>query len=435
MESLTANVIKFIEVLREAGVRVSISESVDALSSLKYVSILDKNQVKAALSACLAKSEDERKIFFCVFDTFFVTPEEKNNIINKRREYIKGEIERIEEEVSGLKFQGEQIELADELKEVYANLPKPEKDSIREFLEKVSGGKNVKSSFKKTAECVIQKKLESIRNRMSSPSGKSIYSTAASDAGIIAGKALEDEERHRDIMTVNISEIKDEEVPVALKLIQAAVERLKRNISRRYKTSGKKSRIDIKKTIRNNLSTGGVPFRPSYRRKRPARQKLIIICDVSASMYRFSGFVLQFILGMNTIFSLSDTFIFSDEVEHLDVNGFFNAMDFEERIKKSSVWRKGTNVNNVLKNILEQRTIVLNSSTVALIVSDAKTLEPREAQKNLKKLKEKVKEILWLNPIPESDWARIAGLSDFRRHCRMIDCSTLERLAKACMNI
>jgi uncharacterized protein with von Willebrand factor type A (vWA) domain len=78
---LLNNLVKFVHTLRAADVRVSLSESIDAVEALSCVDVLDRAQVKAALSACLAKSESERRIFAEIFDRFFIDPVEKEAYI------------------------------------------------------------------------------------------------------------------------------------------------------------------------------------------------------------------------------------------------------------------------------------------------------------------------------------------------------------------
>ncbi|MGI6776983.1 MAG: vWA domain-containing protein [Acetivibrionales bacterium] len=433
VEEIITNLIKFIDVLRLAGVRASVAESIDAVLALKYVDILDRNEVRTALSSCLAKSEEERKIFAQAFDSFFMNPELRDKKVCERKCEIQEEIERIEEEASELIFQGEQIDIPNDLKEVYANISAEEKKSIREFLDRTSAGKNVKQDFKSTVEKMVKGRLSRLKEEEGINTG--LYDAVTSEAGIIAGEITERVRDENSLMYKNIGEIGDEDVPAAIRLIRTAVERLKRNASRRLKKSSRKARLDIKKTIRSNLSTGGVQFRLKYKKRSKRKDRLLILCDVSASMQRFAGFVLQFIIGMDSSFSSTDSYIFSDELEHLNIDDFVSALDFEERIKKSPVWKKGTNIGNALFQLLQRKDLRLNSSTTVLIVSDAKTLDTIQTENYLKELKKKAKNILWLNPVPEKDWDRIKGIDGFRNYCIMLDCSTIERLAKACGGI
>lgn len=434
MSSLTGNMVEFISVLRLSGVRVSISETIDAVNVLEYINLLSRNEVKAALSACLAKSEEERKLFSEAFDRYFIGREQRAGHFMERTKELEQKRMEVMEAVSELTFKGEQLELENELKEVYAGIPEEEKQGIREFLDRTSNGKNVKPSFKPVVEKMLKGRLNNLKPTYLPETGRARTDLWAvpSEAGIIAGETIDEVKEKDGLLHKKLSGLSDEDALDAVRLIRRIAEGLKKNVSRRYKKTGRKSGIDLKRTIRANLSTGYVQFRIRYKRRPARKDKFLVLCDVSSSMYRFSGFVLQFLIGMHTNASSMDSFIFSEEAEHLNMSDFKNALDFEHRIKTSPVWRKGTNIGNVLSHIFDRKDIVLNSSTIVVVVSDAKTLDSAAAAEKLKRMAAKVKRILWLNPVPESDWAGTSGIGEFRKYSSMYDCSTLEKLAAAC---
>ena len=436
MSSLIRNVVEFFNVLRVAGVRVSISESIDAINALEHINLLSKDEVKISLSACLAKSEEEKKIFSEAFNRFFIDSEERCSHILEQTKEIEQKRQEIVEAVSELKFQGEQIDLENELKEVYASISEEEKQSIKDFLNKTSQGKNVKSSFKPIVENILKSKLNNIKSSLTGSEGslpENLWGVP-SEAGIIAKEVLDTVREKESLLHKNIAGLSDADAVEAIRLIKKIAEGLKKNISRRYKKTSKKARLDLKKTIRSNLSTGYVQFRLRYKSRPRRKDKFLILCDVSSSMFRFSGFVLQFLISMHSSTSYMDSFIFSEEAEHLNMGNFINEISFERQIMESPVWRKGTNINKVLDHIFNRKDIILNSSTVVILVSDAKTLDAAGAAQKLKRLESKVKRVLWLNPVPDNNWAGIAGIDGFKKYSTMFDCSTLEKLAKACRN-
>src|SRR5205085_7163838 len=71
----------------------------------------------------------------------------------------------------------------------------------------------------------------------------------------------------------------------------AAVHRAVAQLKRRLATLGHEQRgrrrgrvVDVRRTMRASLETGGVPLRPRYRPKRPRRQEIYVLCDVSTSV-------------------------------------------------------------------------------------------------------------------------------------------------------
>jgi hypothetical protein len=68
---LAARLLEFGEELRGEGVAVGTSELLDAFEALQHVSWTDRGPFREALSATIAKSPEDRRIFALVFDRFF----------------------------------------------------------------------------------------------------------------------------------------------------------------------------------------------------------------------------------------------------------------------------------------------------------------------------------------------------------------------------
>ena len=65
-----------------------------------------------------------------------------------------------------------------------------------------------------------------------------------------------------------------------------------------------------------------------------------------------------------------------------------------------------------------------------LIVSDTKTTSLNHAVENVKALKARVKDVIWLNTLPLSEWERFRSVQSFRRVTRMFPCNRLIDLEK-----
>ena len=99
----------------------------------------------------------------------------------------------------------------------------------------------------------------------------------------------------------------------------AAFERLARRIarrlalrrSRRWKAATRGARLDLRRTIRGSLRTGGEVVALEWRRPKIRRTRLVAICDVSGSMELYAGFLLQFLHALQNSFARVETFVFS----------------------------------------------------------------------------------------------------------------------------
>jgi len=67
-------------------------------------------------------------------------------------------------------------------------------------------------------------------------------------------------------------------------LADRIAERLRRRLTRRWQAEPAGRRLDLRRTLRASLATGGVPVAPSWRRARRERPRLFILVDVSRSM-------------------------------------------------------------------------------------------------------------------------------------------------------
>ena len=114
-----------------------------------------------------------------------------------------------------------------------------------------------------------------------------------------------------ELLYREISDFKDHEIPQATQFIFKIISSLEGESRSRKKRSGRAAGLDFKKTIRKGLETGGVLYRLAYKKKHSRKQQLVLLCDISGSMLRFSQFALTFIQNMSSISDYSRTFLFS----------------------------------------------------------------------------------------------------------------------------
>ena len=436
VDSLTKNLLEFFDCLRMAGVRVSISEILDVFIALTYIDVMNKEMVRVTVSSFVAKSEEEKKIFNEAFYRFFIPAEIKKQQGNEINRQMKQEKEEILREVSELKFKDQPIEIKEENKQIYSSLSKADKESILEFLKKTSTGKNVKTDFLPIVEQMINSKLISLQQKSNAGPVKSrnVFSAIPSEAGLLAQQVNEKLKEENNLLYKSISDIKEDQIPRVLQLIKDFIKKY-RKISRKFRKTNKKKRLDLKSTIRSNQKTGGIQFNLEYKTKPRKKVKYLMLCDVSASMIKFSSFVFQFIMGMSSGNSLVDTYIFSEGVANIKVNAFLSGSTFEKQVKESPIWNKGTNLYTSLKDLEGLNKKIFSPATILIIVSDAKTVDGGPAIEKLQSLKAKMKSILWFNPIPESEWGGIKDMEGFKKYCKVFDCSTLDKLQKTLTNI
>jgi uncharacterized protein with von Willebrand factor type A (vWA) domain len=222
----------------------------------------------------------------------------------------------------------------------------------------------------------------------------------------------------------NLASITQTEVPHALALIDTLVRRINGADSRKWKRAGHNGLPDMRATIHDSLRTGGIPVKPRYRKRPRSARHIVVLCDVSESMYRFSGFALRFITALGSTSNRTAAFIFSEGLEQIELREVEN---FEETVKLSDLWRRGTDAGSALRGLRLLEPARIGHDVILIILSDAKTIRPDLAAKELAVIAKTVRKIVWLNP----DMRDKKAEETFSEYCDMLACGTLRELSDA----
>lgn len=437
------NLARFIHVLRHLGMRVSSAEAVDAVNALTAVDILDRKQVRTAFLATLAKSPGDRVIVEKAFESYFVPPEFKNERAEKYKQIREQEAQEIAAAEKELKYEldasGEtpkevNVPLTEEEKKIYSKLPEDKKNKLRDYLKKPFQG-----NFVNDPEELINNMVKSSLNywkyylKMHDEGPPEVDYTGDGDTDEILREVCEKLRDEEEILYQDIQKITEQDMPAAAAVIAKLSRRLATRISRRYHRSKKRQRLDLRRTIRQNIRYGGAMFNLRYRTQKVQKPRILMICDVSGSMAKYAGFVLQFMYGLTSATEKIESFMFSEKVQ-LITQEFAKPQPFEkimaDIINLSSDWGKGTDFDEALRAIFSEHKELLSKDTFVIIVSDTKSLNVEKAAVRLQECKKRVKDVIWLNTLPKKLWAETKSVQIFRRYCRMFECNTLSHLDK-----
>lgn len=438
-------IIGFFHILRHLGLRISSGEAVNAVEGLQVINLADPEAVETVFLATLAKSTEEQMIIQKAFRAYFVTPEAEK-ARNERRLYQKQQedmqMEAAEGELSyileGPPGEGEQqvsLPISDEEKRVYINLPEEKKKRIQEYLNRAFQRNPVNNP-----EPLITKMISSSLNTWKYQMGLEgndvsdflkPVPTGSAEADQVMEEVLSEVKEEKNLLYQDIRNITEADSARAMGIVRKMARRLATRMSRRYKGSGKKERPDLRRTVRHNIRYGGMLLELKYKTRKVSRPRLMIVCDVSGSMARYAGFVLHFIYGLAGILDKIDCFVFSENLARINLSQFSGKpldKTMAEVINDSDIWGRGTDIGLALTKIMGEHKNSLSKETFVIIVSDTRTVNPQFAEGALKALRVKVRDIIWLNPLPEALWEKAGGTLAFSRHSRMFECSTLARL-------
>ncbi len=186
------------------------------------------------------------------------------------------------------------------------------------------------------------------------------------------------------------------------RLARRMVKRLARNPSRRWRPVRRGRRINLRRSFRQSLKTGGEIVELSFKKRRPKRTKLVVICDVSGSMDIYSRLLLQFIYGLQNSFAKVESFVFATSLSritgHLKNKTYDRALD--RLASKIHGWSGGTRIGESLAALNAEWLRRIDKRTVVIILSDGwDTGEPEQLAHTLSQLQKRAGRLIWLNPL------------------------------------
>ncbi len=194
-----------------------------------------------------------------------------------------------------------------------------------------------------------------------------------------------------------------EEMAAAEKLAYRIASSIRYRLSRRHRIHHAGRRVDLRRTIRKSLGRGG-ELMDIHRRKRPDRPvRLVVFLDVSGSMKLYSRFFLQFVKGLVCTWVEAEAFLIHTRLVRVtDAVREKNSMRAMTRLAlMADGFGGGTKIGQCLSRFNDDYARrVVNARTVAVVISDGyDTGNPEELAEQLKRLKRRVRRLVWLNPL------------------------------------
>ncbi len=223
-----------------------------------------------------------------------------------------------------------------------------------------------------------------------------------------------------------------------LRQMRRVVAPLARTLATRLAARRRRSRagtIDLRKTLRKSMSTGGVPIDVVLRKPRPARPELVVLCDVSGSVAGFSHFTLLLVHALRQQFSRVRVFAFidtTDEVTHLFGPEADLAVAIQRITRESGVYTRDghSDYGNAFVSFAENYPNVVSPRSALLVLGDGRTNYRNPGVEVLSHLVTASRHAHWLNPEPRHLWG--SGDSAVPRYTDVIpmhECRSAKQLA------
>ena len=408
-----ARLIELAEELRREGMAVGTSELLDAFQALGEIGWTEQEDFREALAATLAKSPEDRRLFEVAFDRFFFRAVER---------------EAVERGLSEERFG-----LGDSANLDLGNLREQIRAAIRDGSdgEMRDAARLAIAAFGRQGEGsgVIGVDVQRIRRTLELRSERSPGPAGLADPDGVPRERLREFERHlrRELERAMIERTGalppakplrdlDRALPSAPLQDLAAIHRVVAQLRRRLATQGHEQRgrrrsqvVDVRRTMRASLETGGVPLRLKFRPRRPRRPELYVLCDVSTSVTSASVFFLSVLHALHDSFRKLRTFVFVERIS--EVTDVFERERSFAAISHRIATDAGvadvsgyTDYGRVWLEFLEKVVDDLDPRSTVIVLGDARTNGREPHPRAFGALSERAGRLFWLNPEPRLYW-------------------------------
>ena len=191
-----------------------------------------------------------------------------------------------------------------------------------------------------------------------------------------------------------------EQLDEVYRLTVLIARKLARRISRRRRPSPRRGRLDLRRTLRANLTRGEI-IDLRFRRRKQRKVRLVLLCDVSGSMDLYSRFLLQFLYALQRVFERVETFTFSVRLtrvtDHLRGRSYREVL---KRLEEVRDWSGGTRIGESLAEFNRGWPSLVDRRTIVVILSDGwDTGDPDQLASELLRIKRRAGRVIWLNPL------------------------------------
>ncbi|MFJ6931405.1 VWA domain-containing protein [Streptomyces nigra] len=426
--------------LRAHGVRIGTGESVDAARAVEALGLADRELLREGLAATLLHGTGQRQVFDPVFDLYFPRgvggPEQPAAGREDLRERL-AEALAADDRALMLRLAAEAVDGFGG----YGSAPESDGWSSYQTLERLRPqtlmarvrddvrARGGTSGFTdRLLEDEIRRRINAFRAMVAAEARRRVAERRGRDE--IARRAVRPTADRVDFLFAGrdqLAELRRTVQPLARKLAT-------RLAARRRRAS--RGSIDLRRTLRGSLSTGGVPMRPVLRRRRPARPELVLLCDVSGSVSGFSDFTMLLVQALHDQFSKVRVFAFVnrvDEVTGLLERGAADPEGLAARIQSDAGvtgYHGSSDYGMALGEFAERYEAAVGPRTTVFVLGDARTNMSDPNLPALRGIARRARRVYWLNPEQRSRWGTgDSAAPAYAELVEMHECRTARQLS------
>ena len=207
--------------------------------------------------------------------------------------------------------------------------------------------------------------------------------------------------------------------------------------ARRTERCRRGTRVDLRRTLRASLRTGGDPIRLARRRRRIVQRRLVLLCDISGSMEPYARTYLQFLTCAAGAGRRTEAFAFATRLTRL--TRALATSNPERAMQRAAAaapdWASGTRIGDALKsfNDLHGRRGMARGAVVVILSDGWERGDPSLVGREMERLRRLAYRIVWVNPrVAAGGFApRAGGMAAALPHCdALVSGHSLDALAE-----
>jgi len=434
----------FIRALRNADVRVSTSETLDAFNTVQLVGYDDRARLKRALSLVLPKTVDEKTAFDVCFDRFFA-----RRPLRALADEGDGSIEAPaspalapNSSLGQLLMRGNTMEINIEM---HAAGERANVQRIEVFTQKgvytqrmldAMGGAELQHEVAALAQSTDQSTTSGSRQL-----GTELAHRRDWLREMIRGYVEEQFLLHADVTGRRLREDLLRNVRMASidarhrRLVQDTVRRMARRLVAAYSRRRKifrRGQLHLPRTLRHNMKYDDAIFDLKWKSSRVDRPRVFAICDVSGSVANYASFMLMFLYSLDEVLPKVRSFAFSSDLG--EVSALFQQHPIDEAMALTlQQYGKGsTDYGRALADFSRLCLDEIDKKTTIILLGDGRNNFGDPRLDLMKQLYDRSQRLIWLNPEPRSIWnTGDSEMRHFAAYCHQVDeCSTLAQLER-----
>lgn len=455
---IPGHLVGFVEALRGQGISVGPSETVDAGRVLTVIGLGDREVLREGLACAVLRRPDHRDTYDALFDLWFPAA------LGGRTVIVDGDEQPVDDVPLSEDVEDMRAMLLDLLN---ANPDLAETDPrLSAMIAAIVGAYGQYRSSRGPSYSAYQAlkalALDELEGKLlagllapygdePSPSQEQIAKAMAAQRIAQLRKLVDAETKRRTAEQLGREHVQMYGIPQLsenveflrasgeqLRQMRRVVAPLARTLATRLAARRRRSRagtIDLRKTLRKSMSTGGVPIDVVLRKPRPARPELVVLCDVSGSVAGFSHFTLLLVNALRQQFSRVRVFAFidtTDEVTHLFGPDADLAVAVQRITRESGVYTRDghSDYGHAFVSFAENFPNVVSPRSALLVLGDGRTNYRDPGIDVLSHLVTASRHAHWLNPEPQHLWG--SGDSAVPRYSDVIpmhECRSAKQLA------